>query len=148
MVKREEKFAEEERTHGAQSPGVVQDDEELERRLPPGEREIGDALLPQSAFTRRDLQWTKADGGASVERSRYAQGQVSGRRGARGTVNAKAGDVRRLTDAEGNRLWSITDRPVPENRRTPKSSASRAGRCRAERSATGSCKCGEGPSHC
>ena len=116
MAKREERFLEEERTHGAQSPGVVQDDEELERRLPPGEREIADAPLPQSAFTRRELQWTKADGGASVERSRYAQGRVSGRRGARGTINAKAGDIRRLTDAEGNRLWSITDRPVPENR--------------------------------
>ena len=115
MAKREEKFPEEERTHGAQSPGVVQDDEELERRLPPGEREIGDAPLPQSAFTRRDLQWTKANGGASVERSQYAQGQLSGRRGARGTIRAKAGDIRRLTDAEGNRLWSITDRPVPEN---------------------------------
>lgn len=116
MAKREEKFPEEERTHGAQSPGVVQDDEELERRLPPGEREISDAPLPQSAFTRRELQWTKADGGASVERNRYAQGQVPGWRGARGTIRAKAGDIRRLTDAEGNRLWSITDRPVPENR--------------------------------
>ena len=31
-------------------------------------------------------------------------------------IEAKAGDIRRLTDAEGNRLWSVTDRPVPGHR--------------------------------
>ena len=34
----------------------------------------------------------------------------------RGTIKASAGDVRKLTDAEGHRLWSVTDRPVPGNR--------------------------------
>ena len=34
----------------------------------------------------------------------------------RGTIKAKARDIRRLTDAEGNRLWSITDRPLQGNR--------------------------------
>ena len=51
-----------------------------------------------------------------MDRSRYAQGGIAGRRGTQGTIKAKAGDIRRLTDAEGNRLWSITDRPVPGNR--------------------------------
>ena len=116
MAKRGEKFPIEERTYGAQSPGVVEDDEELERRLPPGERELGDGAIPQAAFPRRALQWTEGEGGASVDRSRYAQGGIAGRRGRRGTIKAKAGDIRRLTDTEGNRLWSITDRPVPGNR--------------------------------
>ena len=106
----------EERTHGAKSPGVVEDDEGLERRLPPGERETGGGAIPQAAFPRRELQWTEEEGGASVDRSRYAQGGIAGRRGTRGTIKAKAGDIRRLTDTEGNRLWSITDRPVPGNR--------------------------------
>ena len=116
MAKRGEKFPEEERTHGAQSPGVVEDDEELERRLPPGERETGGGAIPQAAFPRRELRWTEEEGGASVDRSRYAQGGIAGRRGTRGTIKARAGDIRSLTDAEGNRLWSITDRPEPGNR--------------------------------
>ena len=116
MARRGEKFPEEERTHGAQSPGVVEDDEELERRLPPGERETGGGAIPQAAFPRRELRWTEEEGGASVDRSRYTQGGIAGRRGTRGTIKAKAGDVRRLTDVEGNRLWSITDRPEPGNR--------------------------------
>ena len=115
MAKRGEKFPKEECTHGAQSPRVVEDDEDLERRLPPGERETGGGAIPQAAFPRRDLQWTEEKGGASVDRSRYAQGGIAGRRGTRGTIKAKAGDIRRLTDAEGNRLWSITDRPVLGN---------------------------------
>ena len=116
MARRGEKFPKEECTHGAQSPGVVEDDEDLERRLPPGERETGGGAIPQAAFPRRDLQWTEEEGGASVDRSRYAQGGIAGRRGTRGTIKAKAGDIRRLTDAEGSRLWSITDRPEPGNR--------------------------------
>ena len=116
MARRGEKFPKEECTHGAQSPGVVEDDEDLERRLPPGERETGGGAIPQAAFPRRDLQWTEEEGGASVDRSRYAQGGIAGRRGTRGTIKAKAGDIRGLTDAEGNRLWSITDRPMPGNR--------------------------------
>ena len=34
----------------------------------------------------------------------------------RGTIKASVGDVRKLTDAKGRRLWSVTDRPVPGNR--------------------------------
>ena len=116
MAKRGEKFPEEERTHGEQSPGVVEDDEELERRLPPGERETGGGVIPLAAFPREELRGTEEEGGASVDRSQYAQDGIAGRRGTRGTIKAKAGDIRRLTDAEGNRLWSITDRPVPGNR--------------------------------
>ena len=116
MAKRGERFPEEERTHGAHSPGVVEDDEELERMLPPGERETGGGAIPQAAFPRRDLRWTEEEGGASVDRSQYVQDGVAGRRGTRGTIKAKAGDIRRLTDVEGNRLWSITDRPEPGNR--------------------------------
>ena len=116
MARRGEKFPEEERMHGVQSPGVVKDDEDLERRLPPRERETGSDAIPQTAFSRRDLQWTEEEGGASVDRSRYTQGGIVGRRGMRGTIKAKTGDIRRLTDAEGYRLWSVTDRPVPGNR--------------------------------
>lgn len=116
LARRGEKFPEEKRTHGAQSPGVVDDDEELERRLPPGGRETRE-LLPQAAFQRRELQWTEEEGGASVDRSLYALGGIAGRHGARGTkfIKAKAQDIRSLTDAEGTRLWSITDRPLPGN---------------------------------
>ena len=114
LARRGEKFPEEQRSHGAQSPGVVEDDEELERRLPPGGRETGGSL-PQAAFQRRELRWTEEEGGASVERSLYAQVGIAGRRGTRGTIKARAGDIRSLTDAEGNRLWSITDRPLPGN---------------------------------
>ena len=39
MARRRKKFPKEERAHGAQSPGIVEDDEELERKLPlEGER--------------------------------------------------------------------------------------------------------------
>ena len=116
LADREGKFPEEERAHGASSPGVVRDDEDLERRLPPGAGDASGLGLPLAAFPRSDLQWTAHDGGASVDRSRYGQGEVSGRRGSRGTIKAKAIDIRRLTDAQGIRLWSVTDRPVPENR--------------------------------
>lgn len=115
MTKRYEKFPEENRTHGAQSPGVVQDDEDLERRLPPGELEVVGAPPPRSAFPRRELQWTEDDGGASVDRSLYRQDGASGQRGPRSTIKARASDIRELTDAEGIRLWSITDRPEPGN---------------------------------
>ena len=33
----------------------------------------------------------------------------------RSTITAKVEDIRKQTDVEGNRLWSITDRPVPGN---------------------------------
>ena len=146
MAKRGEKFPEEERTHGAQSPGVVEDDEELERRLPFGSQGTGGGAIPSAAFPRRDLQWTEEEGGLSVDRSRYTQGGIAGRRGARGTIKAKARDIRRLTDAEGNRLWSITDKPVPENR--AHAEIQREARCRAGRSATGSWRLGEDLPHC
>lgn len=116
MARRGEKFPEEERTHGAQSPGVVEDDEELERRLPPEAREADGGAIPLAAFPRRELRWTGEEGGASVDRSRYAEGGIAGRQGMRGTIKARTGDIRRLTDESGNRLWSVTDRPVPGNR--------------------------------
>ena len=116
VAKRGDKFPEEERTHGGQSPGVVEDDEELERRLPPGAREASGGAIPFEAFPLRVLQWTATNGGASVHRSRYAQDGIAGYRGMRSTIKAKAGDIRELTDREGNRLWSITDRPVTDNR--------------------------------
>ena len=115
-IKRGEKFLEEQQTHGNQSPGVVENDEELERRLPPGTREAIDGAVPVAAFPRKELQWTAIDGGASVHRSQYAKGRIAGHRGPRGTIKATAGDIRKLTDREGNRLWSITDRPVADNR--------------------------------
>ena len=112
MARCGKKFPEETRTHGAQSPGIVEDDEYLERRLPPTRaRETSDGAIPQTAFPRRELQWTVTEGGASVDRIQYAQGGIAGRRGTRGTI----GDIRRLTDAKGNRLWSITDQPVQGN---------------------------------
>ena len=114
MAKRGERFSEEERTHGALSPGTVADDEGLERRLPPGGRESRGDIILQAAFTRRELQWTEEEGGASVDRRRFAS-EVSNRRAIRNTITAKAEDIRRQTDGEGNRLWSITDRPVPGN---------------------------------
>lgn len=115
MAKRGEKFPEEERTHGAFSPGVVTDDEGLERRLPPGARETPDGTIPRAAFPRRELQWTKDEGGASVDRCRFVDG-ISGRQAIRSTVTAKAEDIRNQTDQEGNRLWSITDRAISDNR--------------------------------
>lgn len=116
MARRSERFPEEERTHGALSPGIVTDDEYLERRLPPGAQETRNGAIPQSVFPRRDLQWTKGDGGASVDRCRFAPHGVTGRRGVRGTIRAKVEDIRGQTDRQGDRLWSITDRPVPSNR--------------------------------
>lgn len=98
MAGRGEKFPEEERTHGAQSPGVVEDDEELERRLPPGARETDGGTIPAAAFPRRELRWTREEGGASVDRSRYAEGGIAGWRGMRGAIEASAGDIRKLTD--------------------------------------------------
>ena len=115
MARRGETFPEEERPHGSESPGVIEDEEALERRLPPETRETTSGSIPDAAFPRRELQWTEDEGGASVDRSWYAEGGVTGHRGARGTIRAKAGDIRRQTDAEGNRLWSVTDKPVPEN---------------------------------
>ena len=41
--------------------------------------------------------------------------QASGQRGSRGTIKARASDIRKLTDAEGNRLWSIIDQPKLDN---------------------------------
>ena len=115
MAKRGEKFPEEERKHGPESPGPVQDDEELERRLPPGAQETESRVIPDTAFQRRELRWTEEEGGASVDRSQYAQGGVAGRRGARSTIKTTARIIRDQTDESGDRLWSITDKPVPGN---------------------------------
>ena len=115
MAKRGEKFPEVDRKHGPESPGPVQDDEELERRLPPGEQETENRAIPDTAFQRRELRWTEEEGGASVDRSRYAQGGVAGRRGTRSTIKTTARIIRGQTDESGDRLWSITDRPVPGN---------------------------------
>lgn len=40
---------------------------------------------------------------------------VVGGRGMRGTIKARTAEIRMLSDAEGHRLWSVTDRPAPEN---------------------------------
>ncbi len=115
MARRGESFPEEEQTHGALSPGVVTDDEDLERRLPPGAQEAHSGTIPQAAFQRRELQWTEEDGGASVDRCRFVHRGFSSRRAVRNTIKARAEQIRRQTDGTGNRLWSITDRPVPGN---------------------------------
>ena len=116
MARRGESFPEEEQTHGTLSPGVVTDDEDLERRLPPGAQETRSGAIPQAAFQRRELQWTEEDGGASVDRCRFAHRGFSGRRAVRSTIRARTEAIRRQTDGTGNRLWSITDRPVAGNR--------------------------------
>lgn len=115
MVKRGEKFPDEKEIHGRGSPGVVDDNELLERRLPPGPHEFRSGAVPRQAFTLRELQWTEDEGGASVVRIQYAQGGNTGRRGERSTIAAKARDIRSLADTAGNRLWSIIDRPTPDN---------------------------------
>ena len=84
------KFPEEERAHEAQSPGVVEDDKELERRLPPGARENDGGTIPLAAFPRRELRWTGEEGRASVDRSRYAEEGIAGRRGMRGKMPGRA----------------------------------------------------------
>ena len=58
MAKRGEKFPEEKRKHGSESPGPVQDDEELERRLPPGEQETEGKGIPQGKITKNVLTST------------------------------------------------------------------------------------------
>ena len=115
MVKRGEKFPEENIKHSEESPGVVDDDETLERRLPPKHREILRGAIPREAFSRRELQWTEEEGGASVVRRQFAQIENAGQRGERTTISATVGDIRNLTDKDGNRLWSVIDRPTPEN---------------------------------
>lgn len=82
---------------------------------PPGAQETGDGAIPVAAFPRRALRWTGEEGGASVDRCRHAQSGTADRR-KRSTIRARAGDIRKLADEEGNRLWSVTDRPVPGNR--------------------------------
>lgn len=98
------------------SPGAVTDDEDLERRLPPGGRETRSGAIPRAAFPRRDLQWTEGEGGASVDRCGFAHGGISARGVVRSAIKAKAEDIRALTDGQGDRLWSIVDRPVSGNR--------------------------------
>lgn len=71
-------------------------------------------MILQAAFTRRELRWSEEEGGASVDRCRFAGG-ISNRRAMRSTITAKVEDIRRQTDGEGNKLWSITDRPVLGN---------------------------------
>ena len=58
---------------------------------------------------------TEEDGGASADRCRFAHRGFSGRRAVRNTIRARTEDIRRQTDETGNRLWSITDRPVAGN---------------------------------
>lgn len=99
MVKRGAKFPEEELAGGPDSPGVVEDNEVLERKLPPGNMETSKGEIPREAFTRRDLKWTEECGGASVDRSRHALRGIAGRRGMRNTITAVAGDIRNQTDA-------------------------------------------------
>lgn len=115
MVKRGEKFPEELVFHGNEFPGFVDDSEVLERRLPPKSHGFYGGTMPIDAFTLRDLTWTEDDGGASVVRRQYAQDGNTGHRGARGTISARVGDIRVLADSDGNRLWSVIDRPLPDN---------------------------------
>ena len=115
MVKRGKKFSEEVVFHGDKFPGVIDDEEILERRLPPKSRGFHGDAIPIDAFTRRDLTWTEGDGGASVVRRQFARDGNTGHRGERGAISARAGDIRDLTDHAGNRLWSIIDRPTPES---------------------------------
>lgn len=116
MAKCGEKFSEEEHTHGDDSPGVVDDGEELERRLPRGEREDSIGAIPRSAFTIDQLRWTKEGGGASVVRCEFAPTGTPSGRGMRSAIVAVTVDIRNQIDEGGNRLWSITDSPVPGNR--------------------------------
>ena len=115
MVKRGERFPDEQEKHGKDSPGIVDDDELLERRLPPGSYEFCSGIVPRKAFTLRELQWTEDEGGASVVRIQYAQGGNAGHRGERSTITAKTRDIRCLADSAGNRHWSIIDRPKLDN---------------------------------
>ena len=89
MARHGEKFLEEERTCGARSPGIVEDDEELERRLP-----LEGKRLSAARF-RRDFRWTEKEGGASVNRCAGWN-----RRPARNVGEAKAGNIRGLADAD------------------------------------------------
>lgn len=115
MVKRDERFPDEQVKHGKGSPGIVDDDELLERRLPPGSHEFCSGMVPRQAFTRRELQWTEDEGGASVVRIQYAQGGNAGHQGERGTITARTRGIRCIADSAGNRLWSIIDRPTLDN---------------------------------
>lgn len=115
MVKRGQRFPDEKKKHSKDSPGVVDDNELLERRLPPGAHEFRSGAIPSKAFTLRELQWTEDEGGASVVRIHFAQGGNTGHRGERGAITAMARDIRSLVDTAGNRLWSIIDRPTPDN---------------------------------
>ena len=118
-VRRGEKFPGELRTHGGsevESPGVVEDNERVERRLPPrGERSDREEGIPKSTFPRDDLTWTDEEGGASVTRLKYAPEGSQGWRGGRHTATTRVREIRDLTDDEGMRLYSVEDRPIQDD---------------------------------
>lgn len=116
MAKRGEKFLEEERTHGDDSPGIIDDCEELERRLPPGEREDSIGAIPRAAFRIDQLQWTKERGGASVVRRKFAMAEILRGQKEQNTITATTCDIRDQIDECGDRLWCVTDSPVPKDR--------------------------------
>lgn len=114
MAKKGELFPEERRPSVEGAPGTVGDDEELERRLPRAGA-FGEGDVPVDAFTRGHLTWRNGEGGASVHRSAHVQASVGGRRGKRGTIKAKTGDIRAQVDADGDRKWHVVASPQEED---------------------------------
>ena len=112
MARRGELFPDETRpAHGA-TPGTIDDDEELERRV------AGSGALdevPTVAFTRSQLTWNGSNGGASVHRTNFVQAAVGGRRGRRGTIKARTGDIRAQADDSGNREWHVVPSPQEDD---------------------------------
>lgn len=114
MAKKGELFPEEIRPSVDGVPGMVGDDEELERRMP-GTSAHGEGEVPVDAFTRRHLTWKDGEGGASVHRSAHVKASVGGRRGTRGTMKAKAGDIRAQVDDAGDRKWQVVASPQEDD---------------------------------
>lgn len=109
MARRGEKFPEEMVAQSKESPGPVRDDEWLERRLPPYEGRRHAEAVPTSAFRRGHLTWDEEKGGLSVQRSEYTKGGVRGEQGMRATASAVAEEIRNITNAKGERVYSVTD---------------------------------------
>ena len=114
MAKEGELFSDERHPWVDGAPGTVGNDEDLERRLP-GAGSFGEGDVPADAFTRGHLTWKEEEGGASVHRSAYVQSSVGGRRGRRGTIRARAGDIRMQVDADGDRKWHVVASPQEDD---------------------------------
>ena len=90
------------------TPGTIGNDEELERHVP----DTADVdEVSKAHFTRDELMWTHLDGGASVNRTGLIRNTVGGRRGMRGTIKARVGDIREQVDDHGNRKWHVVPSP-------------------------------------